>query len=177
MSKYNEFPFGTLTQEELKSIPHWVIRPNELKAMLNNYLLKETNKRLELLEFAISQLTWLDKLSNILFIKTERRKIFDGLLSKSQQSIKQQAQEKDYQSFLALREQEVNEIVILQLAYNYSLEVRRVLDFYDREGLSQSVCYVNHNQKRAIGWFKKNAGMIKSFLDDYYFTLEHQKNN
>lgn len=175
MSKYNEFPFGTLTQEELKSIPHWVIRPNELKAMLNNYILKETNKRLELLDFAESQLTWKDYLGTFFGIKTPRTKIFDDLFNKSKQPIKQQAQEKDYSSFLALREQEVNEIVILQLAYNYSLEVRRVLDFYDREGLSQGVCYVNHNQKRAIGWFKKNAGMIKSFLDDYYFTLEHQK--
>lgn len=175
MSKYNEFPFGTLTQEELKSIPHWVLRPNELKAILNNYLLKETNKRLELLEFAKSQLTFLDFLGNFFGYSTDRMKIYNDLLNKSEQPIKHQAQEKDYQSFLALREQEVNEVVILQLAYNYSLEVRRVLDFYDRDGLSKSVCYVNHNQKRAIGWFKKNAGMIKSFLDDYYFTLEHQK--
>lgn len=169
----NSFPVGIVTKRDISRLDFSVIRPNEFKCVYENYLDREYDYTSSLaLEAAIKVGTWSEILEgfNIETKETKAARVA-RYNNYSYKSLMFFAQNKQYGMFKKLHKEEVDDLVIYKKAYDASLAVRAIVDFYDSEkhvAHEDIVCYIGHQQQRELKWFVKNQKMLQVLLNNYY---------
>jgi len=169
----NSFPAGIVTKRDISRLDFSVIRPNEFKCVYENYLDREYDYTSSLaLEAAIKVGAW-SEILEVFNVKTKESKAASLALyaNHSYKSLMIFAQDKKYGKFKKLHKEEVDDLVIYKKAYDASIAVRAIVDFYDSEkhvAPEDIVCYINHQQQRELKWFVKNQKMLQVLLNNYY---------
>src|SRR5574343_1245492 len=169
----NNYPVGVVTKKDIGRLDFSVIRPNEFKCVYENYLDREFNYIESLWELAETTYNEFDAMLRKIGIKTKKitnyEEAFDGWLSRI--DLLCFAQDKQYDRFKKLHKEEVDDMVIYKKAYDASLVVRSIVDFFDAEkhiAPEDIVCYISHQQQRELKWFVKNQKMLQALLNNYY---------
>lgn len=170
----NNYPVGIVTKKDISRLDFSVIRPNEFKCVYENYLDREYVYLNDLWTQAANKVNSFDRFLELLFgYKTKNTKNHDD----TEDSVKSigylliLAQNKQYDQFKKLQKEEIDDMVIYKKAYDASLVVRSIVDFFDSEKHIDSediVCYISHQQQRELKWFVKNQKMLPSLLNNYY---------
>lgn len=167
----SEFPYSYVTQKELEGVPMYAVKPNEFKAMMEHYLEREKSALGSLINGLEDNLTIFDKLMEPFFWTARYSLYVNTKVSCSwfdKQTMLKKARDKKYDMFTKLSKEEVDDLVIMSLAYDYTHEVRKIMDFYDRNKEKDNLVYINHYQRRALTWVMTNEKMLVSYINDYY---------
>ena len=170
----NSFPVGIVTKRDISRLDFSVIRPNEFKCVYENYLVREYTYRTDQwTQAACAMNTW----DEFLFFMFGYRTLNTKKEEEAEDSVvtwdtlQVFAQNKQYDKFKKLHKEEVDDLVIYKKAYDASIAVRAIVDFYDSEkhvAPEDIVCYINHQQQRELKWFVKNQKMLQVLLNNYY---------
>lgn len=167
------FPVGIVTKRDISRLDFSMIRPNEFKCVYENYLDREHQYIESLWEQAENSRNELDVLLGYFNVKTKKIIAYDNAFDNwfSRIDLLCFAQDKKYDKFKKLHKEEVDDLVIYKKAYDASLAVRAIVDFYDSEkhvAPEDIVCYISHQQQRELKWFVKNQKMLQVLLNNYY---------
>lgn len=170
----NKYPVGIVTKKDISRLDFSAIRPNEFKCVYENYLVREYNYRIDLWTQASCAVGTRDEFLFFMFgyrtLKYKKEEAAeDSVLTLD--TLQLFAQDKQYDRFKKLHKEEVDDMVIYKKAYDASLVVRSIVDFFDAEkhiAPEDIVCYINHQQQRELKWFVKNQKMLQALLNNYY---------
>ena len=170
----NKYPVGIVTKKDISRLDFSVIRPNEFKCVYENYIDREISFHTDnLINKSLKVGTW-GELCLMFSYKTKavvkfRNAAANAMLSPHK--ILMYAQDKKYGRFKKLHKEEIDDMVIYKKAYDASLVVRSIVDFFDAEkhvAPEDIVCYISHQQQRELRWFVKNQKMLQALLNNYY---------
>lgn len=170
----NKYPAGIVTKKDISRLDFSVIRPNEFKCVYENYIDREISFHANnLATESLKVGTW-DGLCLMFSYKTKAVIKFRSVAANAlyySHEILAYAQDKQYDRFKKLHKEEVDDMVIYKKAYDASLVVRSIVDFFDAEkhvAPEDIVCYISHQQQRELKWFIKNQKMLQVLLNNYY---------
>lgn len=169
----NNYPVGVVTKKDISRLDFSVIRPNEFKCVYENYLAREYVYLNDLWTQAVNKVNSFDRFLELFGYRTQKTKKHDIAEYNVWCTVEllTLAQNKQYDRFKKLHKEEIDDMVIYKKAYDASLVVRSIVDFFDSEKHIDSediVCYVNHQQQRELKWFVKNQKMLQALLNNYY---------
>jgi hypothetical protein len=166
-----DFPFSYITKDEFEKLSMSVTRPNELRAVVEYYYNKERDYVQD--KYEGFRKRWFEsKETKELRKKIEKVMIYDACREYYEYdlSIKELigfGNNKSYEYFFCLTDEEVDDMVKHYKAYQATIAVRKIRDFYNAEKKDNIVCFVNHEQRREFNWLLKNQMMVKEMLRDY----------
>ena len=169
----HSLPVGIVTKRDISRLDFSVIRPNEFKCVYENYLDREYDYKSSLAISAAMEVGTWSELLDLLGVETKTNKEAKEARwgNYSYDTLLKFAQNKQYDNFKKLHKEEVDDLVIYKKAYDASIAVRAIVDFYDSEkhvAPEDLVCYINHQQQRELKWFVKNQKMLQVLLNNYY---------
>ena len=170
----NNYPVGIVTKKDISRLDFSVIRPNEFKCVYENYLERETNFVTSAYNQSRQAVCEFDYFCECILGRVTKKMEHYNTWIKAYGCLPKLlsfAQDKQYDRFKKLHKEEVDDMVIYKKAYDASLVVRSIVDFFDTEkhvAPEDIVCYISHQQQRELKWFVKNQKMLQALLNNYY---------